>query len=118
MREKLKAKSLLARMRVQEPLVQGWEERAATATKDAEFWRERFAATYRRIVGVHPYRRAELRSELEELSKFGDIAVAEVVARIDRQPTHSKGDSSAAAVVGGNAMPPLASVADADNPFD
>ena len=117
MREKLKAKSMLAKMGVQEPLVERWEARLDLPGRDAEFWRERFAASYRQIVGVHPLQREVLRTELAELSKYGDVSVADAVRKIDRLPIHSKGDSSAVAAGPGNALPPLPVVSADDNPF-
>ena len=116
-REHWAAERLLSKMNIQEAFGAKWEEREGVTDPQVEYWRHRHAETYRGIIGVHPVHREKLRTELREISKYGDVAVADAVRKIDRLPIHSKGDLSAVAAGPGNAFPPLPVVSADDNPF-
>lgn len=54
---------------------------AATVLSD----REKFAASYRRLVGVHPEHRQEFREALERIRDGGGMPVDELIAEFNRQ---------------------------------
>lgn len=69
-----------------EDFAQKWQNFEAVCSEELADWeipvmRQRFAWTYRRLVGVHPALRQELRIQLQSVAEYGlgtvDRAVAE-----------------------------------------
>jgi hypothetical protein len=90
--EQRKARRLLARMDRMEDMAEKWEHFAQVYTdvpkREVESRRQLQANSYRRLVGVMPEMRAELRGQLEELIQTGNGTVDSLVASVrDRATT-------------------------------
>jgi len=88
MNQKREARRLLARMSRCEDYARKWEE-FDSCYPDLPRWeaacqRDKFARTYRRLVGVVPAGRLELRQRLQEIVDHGVSSVQEAIAEINR----------------------------------
>ena len=93
------ARRLLATMVRCEDFAGKWENFDATYPDlpqwEAACQRDKFARTYRRLVGVPPEARFELRSRVQEIAEHGIGAVEECVAEINGQIQGNRFSSSA-----------------------
>lgn len=78
------AERLLARIELNEDFALEWERFPQIYTdvvgRDLEWGQQRFASTYRAIVGVLPSERESLRRELENIIRTGHGTVDEAIA--------------------------------------
>lgn len=70
--QRRRAESLLAKMEL-------LEEQALTAEAEVGFWRKRHAAGYRRLIGVDPAQRHQLREGLELIVREGRQSLEELL---------------------------------------
>lgn len=80
-RETLRAETLLARMDWFEKFA-GWHDEEACPRA-----RNKIAESYRRVIGVHPDFRQQLRAALERVRENGRVPVSDVVHSINRDDT-------------------------------
>ena len=82
--EQRKARRLLARIEGNEDFAREWEQFPQIYThlvgQELESGRQRFANTYRKVVGVLPDQRASLRRELDEIMRTGNGTVDAAIA--------------------------------------
>lgn len=82
--EQRKARRLLARIDGNEDFAREWDQFAQfypyLAGQELEHGRQRFANTYRKVVGVMPDQRAMLRDELQEIMRTGNGTVDAAIA--------------------------------------
>ena len=79
-RESLTAHVKLAEMNLREDTARRWESAVPGLMQ------ETFADAYRCAIGIHPSRRSELRTALEELrdgKTGGDVTVGGIIGRLD-----------------------------------
>jgi hypothetical protein len=98
--EQRKARRLLARIDGNEDFAREWEQFSQfypyLAGQELEHGRQRFANTYRKVVGVLPDQRASLRNELQEIVRTGNgtVEAAIAAARNGTARTVSEKDSN------------------------
>jgi hypothetical protein len=79
-RESLKAQVKLAEMNLREDTAKRWESAVPGLMQQT------FADAYRSAIGIHPARRSELRTALEDLrdgKTEGDVTVEGIIGRLD-----------------------------------
>jgi len=99
------AKLLLLKMKRYEHVAERVEQFERDTGARAEFWREKFRASYREIIGVDPDRREELRARIEDIVDRKDRlrSVTDIIAQIDQSnpPSNGSGSAEAASTFGG-----------------
>lgn len=78
-----------------ESFAQKWQNFEAVCSQELADWeipvmRQRFASTYRRLVGVHPALRQQLRIQLQSVAEFGFGTVDQAIAEINHA-VHANG---------------------------
>ncbi len=99
------AKLLLLKMKQFEHVAKKVEQLVGESGSRAAFWRDKFRASYREIIGVDPDRRCELRTGLEEIvdRTNGLQSVADIIEQINQSnpPSNGSGSSETASALGG-----------------